>query len=141
MKKILTLTKEQARLLYNLLSGHEVPSRSDNRKRFGFLEVIEDFVFAFDDEVRGFDTKGKTQKQVNDALSDMGEQAKNFTFNDREIFAKVKDMFEKLYEIGNISRSNAGQVTRSPLVGRDAMIYVELEDAFMDVKEVKDKKK
>ena len=136
MKKILTLSKEQARTLYNLLSSHSVPNRSDNRKRFQFLEVIEPFVFKFEDDLEKI--KG-TVTEINKKATELGKSTEKFTFKDSEVFSKVKDMFEKCFETGTKSRDQMGKTTESPLVGRDAKIYVELEDAFMDVKEIKEK--
>jgi len=139
MKKILTLTKEQARSLYSLLSNYLVPNRSDNRKRFKFLEVIEGFVFKFDDEIAQVVKIEKSQERVNKRLADLGKQSEKFVFNDREAFATVKDMFEKSFAVGTISRDQMGKVERSPLIGRDAKIYMGLEDAFADVKDIKEK--
>ena len=68
----------------------------------------------------------------------MGKEKKTFIFNDREVFAKVKDMFEKSFETGNVKRDGAGRETRGSLVGRDAKVYVELEDAFADVRDIKE---
>ncbi len=137
MKKILTLSKEQARTLYNLLSGHSVSNRSDNRKRFQFLEVIEPFVFKFEDDLAKI--KG-TVMEINRKATEMGKPTEKFTFKDREVFSKVKDMFEKCFETGTKNRDQMGKTTESPLVGRDAKIYVGLEDAFADVEDVKEKK-
>ncbi len=136
MRKILTLSKEQARLLYNLVSGHNVPNRSDNRKRFGFLGVIENFVFKFEDELA--ELKG-SQIEVSKKATELGKATEKFTFKDREIFSKGKDIFENAYETGNKSRDAMGKVTEGPLTGRDAKIYVELEDVFMEAKEEKEK--
>ncbi len=138
MKKILTLSKEQARLLYNLLSGHQLSNRSDNRKRFKFLEVIEDFVFKFEDEL--LKLKG-TQREIATKATKLGDLTRQFIFKDRENFAFGKDIFEKSFEKGTRVRNPMGKTEESPLVGRDAKIYVELEDAFMDVKDVGGKKK
>jgi len=140
MKKSLTLTKEQSRTLYNLLSNHQVPNRSDNRKRFKFLEVFEAYVFAFDDEILKVVKKVKDQKEANEKIKKLGSESKTFIFNDREVFSAVKDMFEKLFEIGAVSRDQMGKTTRTVLVGRDAKIYMEIEDAFADVKDIKEKK-
>ena len=137
MEKLLTLTKEQARTLYNLLSNYEVANRSDNRKRFQFLEVIEKAVFKFDDEISEVAGKEKDAKKANEKINELGKQTEKFTFKDREAFAKVKDMFEKCFETGTKSRNQAGQIVSSPLVGKNAKIYVELEDRFMDVVDVK----
>ena len=135
MKKILTLSKEQARTLHFLLSSHEVTNRSDNRKRFKFLEVIEDFVFEYDDKITEY--QGKKLADVGKELIRIGKEEKKFTFDDREVFAKVKDMFEKCFETGTKLRDQAGKIASSPLVGKNAKIYVELEDRFMDVVDVK----
>jgi len=134
MNKILELSREQARLLYNLVSQHNVPNRSDNRKRFKFLEVIENFVFKFEDELQAL--KG-TQVEVRREATELGKVKKRFTFKDIEVFAQAKDIFEKTFERGTKIRDAMGRTIESPLVGRDAKVYVELEDAFMDVKEVK----
>ncbi len=139
MKKVLKLSKEQARTLYSLLSNAEIVDRSDNRKRFKFLEVFEDFVFEYDDQIEAF--KGKPVKEIKDKLVKLGEETKEFTFDDREVFAKIKDIFEKCYKTGFKSRDTMGKTISSPLIGRDAKIYMELEDAFMDVREIEDKKK
>ncbi len=139
MKKILTLSKEQARSLYSLLSAHEVKNRSDNRKRFKFLDVIEEFVFEYDDQIKA--CEGKPIREVREKVTELGKETKKFTFSDREIFAKGKDMFEKCFNTGNKSRDQMGKTQSSPLVGRDAKVYMELEDAFMDVKEVEKKNK
>lgn len=140
MRKILTLTKEQARTLYNLLSNYSVGSRSDNRKRFNFLEVIEKDVFNFDDEIESVSKNEKDLKKVNEAVTELGKQTKKFVFKDRDVFAKVKDMFEKVFEVGTVNRDKMGKIEKSPLVGRNAKIYMELEDAFADVKDIKEKK-
>ena len=137
MKKLLTLTNEQARLLYNLIINHTVPERSDNRKRIRFLEVLEDAVDEFSDEMRKF--VGKKPNDVKEKIDKLSERMGEFTFNDREMFSKVKDMFEAVYPFGTIERDAMGKVTRSPLVGRDAKVYTELEDAFADVKDIKEK--
>lgn len=149
MKKILTFSKEEARLLYNLLSNYEISNRSDNRKRVKFLEVVEDDVFKYEDETRELKaTVGKineetgkksTFNEANRKVDELGEQEKKFVFNDREMFAKAKDIFEKCFEIGAIRRNQTGQVVRSPLIGRDAKIYTRLEDRFMEVKEEESK--
>ena len=136
MRKILALTKEQARTLYNLLSNHSVSNRSDNRKRFKFLEVIEDFVFEFEDEVA--ELKG-TPREISKKATRLGKKEERFTFKDREVFSKGKDIFERAFETGTKTRNATGEIKASPLTGRDAKIYVEIEDAFMDVKEVKEK--
>ena len=136
MKKQLTLSKEQARTLYNLLSAHNVPDRSDNRKRFKFLEVIEDFVDEFDDQVRGF--VGKPADEVREEITAIGKETKKFIFPDREVFAKAKDMFEKCYKTGTKSRNQMGKTESSPLAGRDAKVYMELEDCFADVVDLKE---
>lgn len=138
MKKILTLTKEQTRTLYNLLSNYSVPNRSDNRKRFKFLEVIEDDVFKFDDEIAEVQKKAKGPRELSKKVTKLGKQSKKFTFNDREVFAQVKDMFEKCFEVGTINRNPMGKIERSPLIGRDAKVYVGIEDAFADVKDIKE---
>ena len=138
MKKLLTLTKEQARTLYNLLSNYQVANRSDNRKRFQFLEVIEKAVFKFDDEIAEVAKKEKDVAKANKEITELGEQTEKFSFNDREAFAKVKDMFEKVYEVGALSTNSMGKTERTPLVGRNAKIYMELEDAFADVKDIKE---
>ena len=140
MKKSLVLTKEQARTLYNLLSNYLVPNSSDSRKRFKFLEVIEDYVFKFDDEIEEIVKKGVDRKVAGDKMTALGKESDKFIFNDREVFAKAKDMFEKCFEVGTISRDQMGKIGRSPLTGRDAKIYMELEDAFADVKEIKENK-
>ncbi len=139
MKKVLTLSKEQARVLFDLLSAHNVPNRSDNRKRFRFLDVIEDFVFEYDDEIDAF--KGKPAKEVKDELTKLSEETKKFTFADREVFATVKSMFEKCYETGTKSRDQSGKIIGSPLLGRNAKIYMQLEDRFADVVDIKENKK
>ena len=149
MKKILTLTKEQGRLLYNLVSQFQIPNRSDNRKRFKFLEVIEDFVFKFEDDLQKIgkkeDKDGKIKKlslvEVNLEATEMGKKKEKFTFNDREIFSFGKDTFEKSFEKGAKTRGQMGKTESSPLTGRDAKVYVELENAFMDVKEIKGESK
>lgn len=143
MKKLLTISKEQARLLYNLLSAYQEPNRSDNRKRFKFLKVIEEFVDGFDDETRKISSSEDKRPQVEKtaAITELGKKTQEFTFNDREVFTKAKDMFEKCYAVGNLSRNGMGKVDRSPLIGRDAKMYVELEDAFADVKDIKEDKK
>ncbi len=138
MKKQLTLSKEQARTLYNLLSGYEVPSKSDSRKRFKFLEVIEDFVDEYDDQIKSFE--GRPALEVREEMTKLGEETKKFIFSDVEIFAKVKEMFEKCYKTGTKSRDQMGKVSSSPLVGRDAKIYMELEDCFADVVDLKEGK-
>lgn len=140
MKKLLTLSKEQARTLYGLLSSFEVPTRSDNRKRFRFLDVIEPFVDEFDDEIQELAVLKDVRlpREQNEHLVALGKQTKEFTFDDRELFSKVKDIFEKCFKVGTITRNEAGGFTRSPLTGRDAKLYTELEDAFADVKEVKE---
>ncbi len=135
MKKILTLSKEQARLLYNLLSQYEVPNRSDNRKRFKFLEVIEDFVFKFEDEIEKLKD---TIREVDKKATELGKETEKFTFNDREVFSSGKDLFEKSFEKGNKNRGQMGKIEESPLIGRNAKIYIELEDAFADVKDIKE---
>jgi len=141
MKKKIVFSKEQARMLYNLLSNHEVPNRSDNRKRFLFLKVIEAWVFEFDDLVDKIRSqKKKTIKELSDEILEAGKETKAFIFKDREVFARVKDMFEKLYEVGTISRDERGATKRGPLIGRDAKLYMELEDSFADVAEIKEKK-
>ena len=141
MKKILTLNRDQARTLYNLLSSHSVPSRSDNRKRFKFMEVIEDFVFEFEDKIDEITkTKGMVEEK-NKKLRKLGKQNRKFTFKDRELFSKVEKMFEATFEAGTINTDQAGKTTRSPLIGRNARLYTELEDAFADVVTVKDAKK
>ena len=132
MKKVLKLSKEQARTLYNLLSAAKDVNRSDNRKRWKFLEVIEDTVFKFDDTIAvlsgsvneaDLSDRSRLLRKVNEEIKEVGKQSAEYVFNDREAFAKVKDIFEK-----------AGD----NLIGRDSKIYVEIEDAFADVKEVKD---
>lgn len=142
MKKQLTLSREQGKTLYNLISGHDVPNRSDNRKRFRFLDIIEDFVFEYDDlidEINLQITK-ENSKDLFEAAKELGKESKKFIFPDREIFSKVKDMFEACYKTGNKSRSESGQVISKPLSGRSAKIYTELEDAFADVVDIKEKK-
>ncbi len=73
MKKLLTLTNEQARLLYNLIINHTVPERSDNRKRIRFLEVLEDAVDEFSDEMRKF-----VGKKPNDVKEKIDKLSKRF---------------------------------------------------------------
>lgn len=136
MRKILTLSKEQARTLYNLLSQHSISNRSDNRKRFKFLEVIEKFVFDFEDELGKL--KGP-RVELNNKATELGKGEEKFTFKDRDIFAAGKDIFEKSFATGTVNRNQMGKVERSPLVGRDAKVYVELEDRFADVKDIKEK--
>lgn len=138
MQKILTLSNEQARTLYDLISGYEAPDRSANRKRFRFLEVMEDAVDKYADSMKVF--IGKKAEDVRDKIDKLSSETTKFTFNDREIFAQVKDMFEKSFKVGTVSRDEMGKVTRSPLTGRNAKVYMELEDAFADVKEIKEKK-
>ena len=139
MKKQITLSKEQAKTLYNLLTNHEVPNRSDNRKRFKFIGVFEDFAFEYDDQLDEF--IGKSLKEAKDAMTKLGKETKDFIFPDREVFSKVKDMFEKCFETGTIEIGANGQKVRSPLMGRDAKVYTELEDRFADVKDLKENKK
>lgn len=141
MKKSLTLTNEQARTLYNLLSNHQIADRSDNRKRWRFLEVMEDAIDKFDDEMKTFIGKNQNQKGVMAKIDKLSEKINKFTFNDREMFSKCKDMFEKLFAVGTISRDQMGKMERSPLTGRDAKVYMELEDAFADVRDIKEPKR
>ena len=142
MKKLLEVSKEQTRLLYNLLSNYQINSASDNRKRWQFIEVFQDYVFEFEDDLEKLaEEKGLTLKQRNDKASKFGEQTKEFTFNDRAAFVKIKDFFEKSFAVGAISRNSMGKVERSALTGREARIYTELENAFMNVKEIENKKK
>jgi len=145
MKKSLRLTNEQTRTLYNLLSNHQVPNRSDNRKRWRFLEVLEDVVDKFDDKMKALAGKKiedvKDREKFKDKVDKLSEKTHTFIFNDREIFARVKDMFEKLFNVGTVSRDQMGKMERNPLSGRDAKVYMELEDAFADVKEIKEPKK
>ena len=138
MKKVLTLSNEQARTLYDLISGYEIPDRSANRKRFRFLEVMEYAVDKYADGMKVF--QGKKIRDVRDEIDELSDETTKFVFNDREIFAVVKDMFEKSFAVGTVSMDERGKVTRSPLTGRNAKIYMELEDAFADVKEIKEKK-
>ncbi|HEC66505.1 MAG TPA: hypothetical protein ENI23_14555 [bacterium] len=135
MKKVLTLSKEQSRLLYSLLLVNQVKNRSDNRKRFRFLEVFEDFVFKFEDELLKF--ADKKSSEVKDELEKLSKETKEFIFKDREIFAYGKDLFEKSFDKGTKVKNPMGKIEESPLVGRNAKIYMELEDVFMDVKESK----
>ncbi len=135
MKKVLTLSKEQSRLLYSLLLVNQVKNRSDNRKRFRFLEVFEDFVFKFEDELLKF--ADKKSSEVKDELEKLSKETKEFIFKDREIFAYGKDLFEKSFDKGTKVKNPMGKIEESPLVGRNAKIYMKLEDAFMDVKESK----
>lgn len=142
MKKVLTLSKEQVRLLHNLLSGSIIKNRSDNRKRFKFLDVIEDAVFKFEDQLEGIETiTGKTTpkevRRISDEVKELGKKTKKFTFKDREIFAYGKDLFEKSFEKGNKVRDPMGKTTESPLTGYNARVYTEIEDAFMDVREIR----
>ena len=139
MKKQLTLSKEQAKLLFNLLSGHDIPNRSDNRKRFKFIDVFIDFVDEFDDQMDSF--IGKPALESRKEMTKLGKETKKFIFPDREVFAKVKDMFEKSYATGTKSRNQMGKTESSPLVGRDAKVYVELENRFADVVDLKEDKK
>lgn len=136
MQKILTLSNEQSLTLYNLLSTYEVSNRSDNRKRFKFLEVIEESVLEYEDKIKEF--VGKKTKEVESQVNELSKLSKKFTFPDREIFAQVKDMFEKCFETGNKSKNAMGKVESSPLVGRAAKVYMEIENAFMEVKELKE---
>ncbi len=136
MKKVLTLSREEARLLYNLLSGHSITNRSDNRKRFKFLDVIEKFVFDFEDQLKVF--AGKKPEDIQDELTVLTEGTEEFVFSDREIFAVVKDMFEKCFSTGSKVTGPMGKTTISPLTGRNAKIYVDLENRFADVKEIKE---
>ncbi len=139
MKKILTLSKEETRLLYNLLSEREVPNRSDSRKRFKFIEVIESCVDKLDDDLRAITGKPKEIEKQGLGLL---KQETEFTFKDREVFSFGKDLFEKSFEIGSVSRDQmSGKVARSPLTGRNAKIYMQVEDAFMEVKEISEKEK
>jgi len=135
MKKVLTLSKEQSRLLYSLLLVNQVSNRSDNRKRFRFLEIFEDFVFKFEDELLKF--VDKKSSEVKDELEKLSKETQEFIFKDREIFAYGKDLFEKSFDKGTKVRNPMGKTEESPLVGRNAKIYMELEDVFMDVKESK----
>lgn len=136
MKKILTLSNEQALTLYNLLSSYETADRSDNRRRFKFLEVIEEFVFSYEDKLKSFE--GKKQADIKVEMKAISVETQEFTFADREAFVKVKDMFEKCFKTGAKNRNQAGKVESRPLTGRPAKIYVQIEDAFADVKELKD---
>ena len=134
MKKLVNLSKEQARTLYNLLSGYPVPDRAGNRKRFNFLAVLEDVVFDFDDQMEGLRRKGAKQDEIKKCASQINE----FTFPDMNIWDFGKSTFEKSFSTGTKSRDPmTGKVVESPLVGRDAKVYMEIEDAFADVKEKK----
>ena len=138
MKKLLKLSKEQARTLYNLLSGYSVPDRAGNRKRFNFLAVLEDVVFEFDDKMDELRKKGATQVEIKKAASETNE----FMFLDMNIWDFGKSTFEKSFQTGNKMRDPmTGRVTESPLTGRDAKVYMEIEDAFADVSEIKESQK
>ena len=98
--------------------------------------MIEDFVDEFDDQEREF--VGKPVDEVRKEMTELGKEVKKFIFPDREVFAKVKDMFENCFETGAKSQEQGGKITSSPLVGRSARIYIELEDRFVDVVDIKE---
>jgi len=107
--------------------------------------VLEDVVDKFDDKMKALAGKKiedvKDREKFKDKVDKLSEKTHTFIFNDREIFARVKDMFEKLFNVGTVSRDQMGKMERNPLSGRDAKVYMELEDAFADVKEIKEPKK
>ena len=81
-----------------------------------------------------------SQVEISNKATELGKVTEKFTFKDREVFAKAKDMFEASFETGAKIRNPMGKTEESPLIGRDAKVYVEIEDAFMDVKEIRKKK-
>jgi len=128
-KKVLTLSKEQARTLYNLLSNHEIPTSIESRKRFKFLEVFEDFAFAYDDDIKEFQGKPLTP-EIQEKIEKLGKETKKITFSNREVYSSIEVMIKECFETGGIDIGPNGQRVRKPLTGRDAKVYMEIEDAF-----------
>jgi hypothetical protein len=133
MTKILTLTNEQAITLYNVLSGQQV-DRIENRARWKFLEVIEEAVLKYEEEMKVMGDKArvlnddKEQSQsdkirlvtlINADAKKLSKISQDFRFKDREVFAKAKDIFEKA----------------DKLEGTQSKLYFEVENAFIDVRE------
>ena len=135
MKRIITLSNNQAALIYNLLMNHEVKDNVGNRKRHKFLEVIEDSVFSYEGKARALADKNNA-----DEIEKLTRQTASYTFNDPEIYTFGKSLFEQSFATGAAQFDPTGRlVGRRPLTGRESKVYKEIEDAFMDVKEVKDK--
>lgn len=128
MKKILTLQKQQALVLYNLMQKPKFDSAL-NRMRWKFLEVIENDVFEYErlnkKLGRGYSDKLSPDdlELLEDKARELGKETIEFIFNDREVFLNGKLIFE------NIGKE-------STLEGQVGKIYKQVEDAFMDVRDI-----
>lgn len=138
MTKTLKLTNGQAIALYNFIQNKKLSS-GDNKKRWDFLKVIEDVVFAYEDKILELNqditvVSDKADKEIpitqklakvrelTKQLKDLKLVENTFEFKDREVFAKVQHIFET---VG----------TDEVLEGQDSRAYSEIEDAFTNVQE------
>lgn len=137
MKKTIKLNNEQIQILSTLLSLHEVKDRSENRRRFKFLKVMEEVKDNYEEELdRLKSIEAKFGGDILKTVKTLSEKTFEFTYEDIEIFATGKDLFEKSFKTGHKNRTPQGIIS-SPLFGRAAKVYVEVEDAFMNVREEK----
>ena len=131
MKKVLKLTNEQAQSLYSILSGLKLDSIK-NRTRWKFLDVIEPSILSYEkegqelrDSFRRLDSKSEEYpallKEINKKGSDLSTAYTEYSFSDREVFGQAKGFFE---------------LAGVDLEGRKSKMYKEIEDAFLDVKEL-----
>lgn len=139
MKKILTLSNEQAFALYIMLNKLKLEAKK-NKSRYNFLKVIEDDVFNYEETlteisekldtikrsttVENLDSQRKLAKECVAKMKELQSATKKYTFNDREVFSQVRSIFE--LECG------------TDLEGRFGMLYEEIDKAFVDVKEIND---
>lgn len=142
MKKILTLNNEQVHALYILLNKVKLESKK-NKNRYKFLQVIEDSVFDYEEVINEINdsipvlgsnstseeitARKNILKEATKKVEELKKKTKQYTFTDREVYSQVRTIYET--ECGK------------ELEGRLGILYEQIDEAMVNVKEIDDEKK